>query len=528
MWASDGTKAGTVLVKDIYSGTSKFCSGDWHGHCAQVPNSSNPSWLTNFNGTLFFSANDGSTGQELWKSDGTANGTWLVSGGFSNLGDLTVVGGALYFSASGGLWKSNGTAAGTVRIKTFVNNGYSDINPTHLTNVNGTLFFSADDSSTGQELWKSDGTAAGTVLVRDINPGSVGSGPSWLTNVNGTLFFEAEDSGPYGHLWKSDGTTAGTVLVSSLGSAADVAIPGRLTNVNGLLYFVYNDGVHGSELWQSDGTAAGTVMVQDIYPGSTGSDPSYLTAMNNKLYFSADDSVHGVELWDPPAVGATSAASSRGYLFVPVSDQSEVLRYDEVTRAPAPSPGNTGATFVPPNSDGLAQPDAVIVGPDGNLYVSSGFFSGFLAILRYDSTSGAPLPTSGNTGATFGDTATVFAQESALTDNTSPLTIRTILFDLDGNLYVAAGYDGAHKKGWVDRFDGTTGAYLGKFVTDDLSQNGGLKNPQGIVFGPDGKGDGKLDLYVASSFKDSSNNDVKRYDGTTGQFRDTFKFLPLH
>jgi hypothetical protein len=213
---------------------------------------------------------------------------------------------------------------------------------------------------------------------------------------------------------------------------------------------------------------------------------------------------------------------SGGYLFVPVSDQNELLRFDEFTGVPAPSPGNTGATFVPPNSNGLAQPDAVIVGPDGNLYSSSGFFSGFLAILRYDSTNGAPLPTPGNTGATFGDTATVFAQESSLTDNTSPLTIRTILFGLDGNLYVAAGYDGMHKKGWVDRFDGTTGAYLGKFVTDDLSQNGGLKNPQGMLFGPDGKGDGKLDLYVASSFEDSSNNDVKRYDGTTGQFLDEF------
>ena len=43
--------------------------------------------------------------------------------------------------------------------------------PASLTNVGGTLFFSADDGTHGSELWKSDGTAAGTVLVKDINPG---------------------------------------------------------------------------------------------------------------------------------------------------------------------------------------------------------------------------------------------------------------------------------------------------------------------------------------------------------------------
>jgi hypothetical protein len=207
---------------------------------------------------------------------------------------------------------------------------------------------------------------------------------------------------------------------------------------------------------------------------------------------------------------------SGGYLYVPTLDNNQVLRYEEATGVPAPSPGNTGATFIPSASGGLTQPDAVLIGPDANLYVSSGFYTGFFAILRYDSTNGAPLPTSGNSGATFGDTATVFAQEGSLRPQGTSFTVRTMLFGPDGNLYVAAGYDPS--QGWVDRFDGKTGAYLGKFVTDDLTQNGGLANAQGMVFGPDGKNDGKLDLYVASSRLNSSNNNVKRYDGTTGQF----------
>ena len=71
--------------------------------------------------------------------------------------------------------------------------GAGAANPDFLTDVNGTVFFVADDGAHGRELWKSDGTAAGTVLLRDIRSGGEGSNPYYLTNVNGTLFFEADD-----------------------------------------------------------------------------------------------------------------------------------------------------------------------------------------------------------------------------------------------------------------------------------------------------------------------------------------------
>jgi ELWxxDGT repeat protein len=67
--------------------------------------------------------------------------------------------------------------------------------------VNGTLFFGADDGSSGWELWQSDGTEAGTVRVRDIYPGTGSSSPEWLTNVNGTLFFSADDGSHGSELW---------------------------------------------------------------------------------------------------------------------------------------------------------------------------------------------------------------------------------------------------------------------------------------------------------------------------------------
>jgi ELWxxDGT repeat protein len=220
---------------------------------------------------------------------------------------LTNVNGTLFFVANDGtsggeLWKSNGTAAGTVLVKD-INPGSGDSQPRWLTNVNGTLFFVANDGTNGRELWKSNGTAAGTVLVKDINLGSGHSSPTSLTNVNGTLFFVANNGTTGVELWKSDGTAAGTVLVKDINPGSDFQ-PGWLTNVNGTLFFTASDGVRGIELWKSNGTAAGTVLVKDINPGSGHSSPTSLTNVNGTLFFSANDGVHGIELWKSDGTAA--------------------------------------------------------------------------------------------------------------------------------------------------------------------------------------------------------------------------------
>lgn len=128
---------------------------------------------------------DATHGDELWKSDGTAAGTVLVkdinagSYGFY-LGSLTAVGSTLYFLAFEGadgeeLWKSDGTADGTVMVKD-IDPGGDGSYPIDLVNAGGTLYFSAYDKADGYELWKSDSTAAGTVLVENINPKNDGAG----------------------------------------------------------------------------------------------------------------------------------------------------------------------------------------------------------------------------------------------------------------------------------------------------------------------------------------------------------------
>ncbi len=164
LWKSNGTELGTVRVKDVRPGVEE----------------SRPRNLMNVGGVLYFSANNGLVGEELWRSDGTEAGTILVKNIYaSTYGEFgsapqnfTNVGGTLYFSATtlltgNELWKSDGTAAGTVRVKDIAP-GQTSSNPSSLTNVLGTLYFGATTAARGFQLWKSDGTDAGTVAVEDF------------------------------------------------------------------------------------------------------------------------------------------------------------------------------------------------------------------------------------------------------------------------------------------------------------------------------------------------------------------------
>ena len=84
----------------------------------------------------------------------------------------------------------------------------------------------ADDGINGQELWTSDGTSAGTTLVKDINPGIAKSSyRGALTNVGGTLFFSATDGTNGYELWKTDGTSTGTHIVKDIRIGASSAYP---------------------------------------------------------------------------------------------------------------------------------------------------------------------------------------------------------------------------------------------------------------------------------------------------------------
>ncbi|MGC1241801.1 MAG: ELWxxDGT repeat protein [Chryseosolibacter sp.] len=282
---------------------------------------------------LYFVANDGVSGSELWKSDGTIAGTVrvkdIIPGKIGGDPDaLTNVRGTLYFSARNGingkeLWKSNGSAGGTMLVKDIVPRTGSS-NPTSLTEVNGTLYFAANDGINGTELWRSDGTDTGTVMVKDIKPGVRGhSSPNNLVNVYGTLFFVAADADTGRELWKSDGTAAGTVRVKDIRPGANPSGIANTTAVYRTLFFSATDGIHGEELWKSDGTEAGTVMVKDMTPGPGGNqdDPEVFnkhpianfTNISGTLFFTGyENDVYDIWKSNGTAQGTVRITSVRG------------------------------------------------------------------------------------------------------------------------------------------------------------------------------------------------------------------------
>jgi len=262
LWTSDGTEAGTVMVKDIAPGAA---GGE-------------PEALVDVAGQLFFTADDGTHGRELWTSDGTETGTVMVKdiapgpGGSSRsqeYGNLDDVAGTLFFTADDGthgreLWTSDGTGTGTVQVAD-IRPGARGSDPDGQTIAGGKVFFDADDGSHGRELWVSDGSTGGTHLVKDLHAKPSQLGPAYLTRVGGKVFFQSRRGGAYQQLWRSDGTKRGTVLVKDFNAGPNAI--GTLSAVGGTLFLAASDGVHGRELWKSDGTPAGTVMVSDINRG---------------------------------------------------------------------------------------------------------------------------------------------------------------------------------------------------------------------------------------------------------------------
>ncbi len=336
LWKSDGTTAGTALVGDLAPGPP---SSDPYGTVAVGDIA------------CFFAGSDGRV--VLWSSDGTAEGTSVVdplaaTDGFGGTG-LAAIGDALYFAADDGthgpelwvtrpgqaaaamvrdllpgsdgaapallgafdgqlifaaaagdgvraLWRSDGTAAGTERL-TGIDIAAADARGVAVGDL---FYFIAEDPSHGGELWRTDGTASGTLRVTDLAASpAVGAGK--LAALDGAVYFAATTADSGEELWRFDGESA--AMLADIRGGAEGSLPGDFVVMGGVLYFTAADGVHGRELWRTDGTAEGTRLVADIADGAAGSRPSGLVAAGGRIFLAADDGTSGLELWASDGTG---------------------------------------------------------------------------------------------------------------------------------------------------------------------------------------------------------------------------------
>jgi ELWxxDGT repeat protein len=279
---------------------------------------------------------DPASGEELWITDGTDTGTYMLvnmvqedkswnngdyccmddKGGIPR--DLIMKGDTIWFTARTDgygreLYRYGMNIGGGLFLVKDINEGTGGSNPMHLTSVGPGVYLSADNGTNGQELHYSLGNTFNTVVVKDINPGANGSSPQELTKLGSNLFFTADDGENGRELWVSDSTEEGTFMVKDINTNGS-SFPNWLRVMDGTLYFMAYTEDHGKELWRSDGTADGTYMVKDINPGNNSSfywipdaSPSttaiyphheMLMVHGDSLYFAADaGEQYGVEVW---------------------------------------------------------------------------------------------------------------------------------------------------------------------------------------------------------------------------------------
>ena len=300
LWVTDGTDAGTTMVKDINQGPADGCL--YHG--LKGMKTSNLQVLGKY---VYFFAGETTHGFELWRSDGTELGTTIVKdimpGPLSSSVDLTLTRAADYllFAANNGpqgieLWRSNGTDTGTVLLKDIYNGPQSG-NPLYFFVDSDIVYFAANDRVNGYGLWKTNGTEDGTVFLKNVAPAvDLGDSIPYI-KFKGEIYFNGFSLGSGNELWKTNGTTVGTAMVKDINPGRADGSPSHFNVVKDHLAFTATTKANGKELWQSDGTEAGTALVKDIRPGKEDSNPVEAVVLKDRLYFVANDSDNRAEIW---------------------------------------------------------------------------------------------------------------------------------------------------------------------------------------------------------------------------------------
>ena len=389
LWKTDGSPTGTVLVADQVPGFQSSqprelvaLGGDLYfsawitsdrvlarldgqtGVVAPVVASGTgpirPDSLAAAGGLLYFNGFTVANGEELWVSDGTANGTQLLADiepgplySFLNEVLPRANGGVFFFAqtlANGReAYVSDGTTAGTQMIADMQPGiATRDSDPNQLTSIGGKeLYFAADNGVIGFEPYRWT-AATGAVLLKDIYPGNSGSQPAdsdpagftqAMIGGKAVVFFVADTNNEGRELWVTEGTPASTKLVKNIATVWADSNIAEMTPAFGKLIFVASTP-NDRELWVSDGTAAGTNMLVDLVPGNLSSDPKELTRLGHQILFQAKNASGDVELYitDGTATGTQllmdigSGYSSTPHQLTRVGDHVAFIVYRDASK----------------------------------------------------------------------------------------------------------------------------------------------------------------------------------------------------
>jgi ELWxxDGT repeat protein len=317
VWRTDGTAAGTSQV--VAPGTVVPVDGT-----GSTVDAVTRLHVGAGGGYALFLGRDGGGVYNLWRTDGTSAGTApIVVGalwngqdvlpydynGFATLGGLTLF---VARTAIEGreLWASDGTQAGTWLVAD-INPGPFDasIDLNHAAELGGSLYFKAASAATGgPEVWRTNGTAAGTQLAADVVPGMQGSAPLGMTVWNGALYFVAGWPGqnPGRELYRLvPGGQAQLVADLTPGPSDSFdLVEANLLATPSALIFSASTPTEGVELWRYDGGTP--TMAVAMYPGHAPSAPRHLTDLGGgAVLVSAIGAGVGRELWRADGGGTT-------------------------------------------------------------------------------------------------------------------------------------------------------------------------------------------------------------------------------
>ena len=313
LYVTDGTPSGTLQLAEVYY----------------------PHNFVSLNGTTYFSGRDNSHGAELWRTDGTKSGTYMLKDilpgqDSSSPQGLTGVGNNIYFHAKGAngnrnLWKIDGITQAVTLVKDF--GADMLVAPSAFVNIHDMLFFTAYSETTGAELWKSDGSDGGTMLVKDIHAGQSNSYPNYLTQLNDKMLFAANDGLHGDEVWVSDGTETNTAILKDINPIYTSASIDRLqiSKLKNRIFFSAISPAHDvlkkfTTLWSSDGTKVNTKNVTGIGTNAKISliyNNHYST--ENRIYFTALDNHYNMQLWYTDSAGTkfmTNIAQESGANFI--------------------------------------------------------------------------------------------------------------------------------------------------------------------------------------------------------------------